>query len=109
MTDNNDFCKHHFELVSKIGNLKWLFIVILGLMVAVTGFLWGTQQEGLKLVWENQSQIRSRLETYQEGLTGRDPGREGILTRMEKNLDRMNWQLEEDARVKAVEKGLGKK
>ena len=76
MTPNEEeskdgFCQHHYELVSKVGNLKWLFIVMLGIVVAASGFL-----------YRNTAQVRAELISYQDTLTGIIPGKEGILIQL---------------------------
>ena len=97
MAENNT-CKEHQMLRQEIEDLKetvknnrpliegkvgskqmWTIIsVFLVMAMAVVGFLWNEQRS-----------VRLRLEDYQDKLTGR----QGVLTIMDKKLDRLDLVL----------------
>lgn len=91
----NGTCKDHRMVCSDLDDLKkknpvssnqmWA-IVVLFIMVSMAIIGW---------LWQGQLSVRDRLENYQTTLTGiSSDGKEGILIRMDKKLDKAIGVLE---------------
>jgi len=85
-------CDEHKLVCQEVADLKaikpvgskqmWAVIVLF--IVLATGIVgW---------LYEGQVSVRSRLDTYQDKLTGD----QGILTKMDKKIDRLEWMLDTD-------------
>ncbi len=104
MTENGT-CKDHRMICSEIVDLKdivksiegkvgtgqmWAVVVVFIMVtMAIVGFL-----------YQGQTSVRTRLEAYQEKVAGD----QGILTKIDKRLDHIEWTLGEQLKVEKRER-----